>query len=81
MIESPVRERPTRERAKPRATERVETHHPVIEAPTDLITRFLELPGALVLAVLWLVGAAILGMCGTALYLLATTTAHLFVGV
>jgi hypothetical protein len=81
MIESPVRERPSRERVKPRATKRVETRRPVGEAPTDVYTWFLELPVALVLAVLWLVGAVLLGLCGAALYLVETTMAHVFAGV
>jgi hypothetical protein len=68
MIESPVRERPTRERAKPRATKRVETHRPVVEAPTGVLERFLELPVGLVLAVLWVAGAALVGSCALVLY-------------
>jgi hypothetical protein len=70
--------RPTRERVKPRATEEVKTRRPGGEAPTDIYARFLELPVALVLSVLWLIGAVLLGLCGTALYLVAT---HLFAGV
>jgi hypothetical protein len=72
MIKSPVLERPTRERAKPRATKRVETRRPVGEAPTDAYARFLELPRASVVAVMWLIGVALLGMCGLAFYLVGT---------
>ena len=69
---------PTRVRVKPRATKGVETRRPVDEAPTEVYAQFLELHVALVLAVMWLAGAVLLGLCGTALYLVAT---HLFAGV
>ncbi len=68
----------TRDRVKSRATKRVETRRPLGEALPDVYARFLELPVALVLTVLWLAGAVLLGLCGTALYLVAT---HLFAGV
>jgi hypothetical protein len=46
--------------------------HLVDRVPTGVYARFLELPVTLVLAVLWLAGAAFLGLCGLALYLAAT---------
>jgi hypothetical protein len=73
--------RPTRERVKPRATEEVKTRRPGGEAPSDIYARFLELPVALVLVVLWLVGVVLLGLCGLTLYLVATILVHLFAGV
>ena len=77
MIESP-----TRERAKPRATKRVEMGRPVGEVPAKVYAaQFLELPVALVLVVLWLMGAVLLGLCGVGLYLVATGLAHVFAGV
>jgi hypothetical protein len=83
MIESPTRERPTTpQRAKPRATEGVKMGRLGGEPPTRVYAaRFLELPPALALAGLWLAGAALLGLCGLALYLVATTLAHVLAGV
>jgi hypothetical protein len=82
MSESRVGERPAREKAKPtRTTKRVEIPRPAGEAPTNAYAWFLELPVALVLAVLWVVGAVLGGLCGAALYLVVTTMVQVFAGV
>jgi hypothetical protein len=57
----------------PRTTEKVELPRAVSERPSGgAYARFLELPPALVLGVLWLVGAVLLALCGLALYLVGT---------
>ena len=66
-------EAPPRERTKPKPTEKLEPS-PAVGAGTSggVYARFLELPPALVLAVLWLMGVALLAACGVALYLAAS---------
>jgi hypothetical protein len=45
------------------------------EPSRGVYARFLELPSALILAVLWLTGVTLLASCGLALYLAATALA------
>jgi hypothetical protein len=49
----------------PRLTESTPKHD-----PTRLYERFLELPVSIVLVVTWVVGAALIGLCTLALYML-----------
>ena len=68
MIEAPLRER-----TNSRTTEKSATGPTVIREPSGgVYARFLELPPALVLAVLWLMGVALLSLCGLVLYLAGT---------
>jgi hypothetical protein len=46
--------------------ESVPKHDPALAC---IYERFLELPVPIVLAVMWLAGAALIGLCGLALYL------------
>ncbi len=68
MIEAPVRER-----TKPRTPEKSAAGR-TVSGPFSggAYARFLELPPALVIAVLWLVGAVLLALCGLALYMAGT---------
>jgi hypothetical protein len=62
-----------RERTKPKTTKKVEPPRAVsTDSSGTAFARFLELPPALVMAVMWLVGVALLGLCGLALYLAGT---------
>jgi hypothetical protein len=71
-----VIEAPPRERTKPRTTAKIEPSRTVSAVPSGgVYTRFLELPPALVLAVLWLAGVVLLALCGVAIYLAATALA------
>ncbi len=66
-------EAPPRERTKPRTTAKYETPHPASEGSSGgAYARFLELPPALVLAVLWVAGAVLLALCGLVLYMAGT---------
>jgi hypothetical protein len=66
-------EAPTRERTKPKTTEKVEPPRAVSKGPSgEAYARFLKLPQALVIAVIWLMGVVLLGLCGLALYLAVT---------
>ena len=68
---------PPRERSKPKTTERAGARATLSEGRSreEVYARFLGLPPALVLAVLWLLGAALLASCGLALYLVVTAIA------
>ena len=69
-------EAPQRERTKPATPEKIKPRHTVSEGSSGgVYARFLELPPTLVLAVLWLMGVALLAVCGVALYLAATVLA------
>ena len=59
----------------------VETGRPVDGVTARVCGRFLELPRALVLAGMWLTGAALLALCGLTLYLSGTALASFFEGV
>jgi hypothetical protein len=62
-----------RERTKPRSIEYVGPSRAVSNGPAGRVyARFLELPPALVIAVLWLTGVVVLAACGLALYLAGT---------
>ncbi len=71
MIEAPVRER-----TKPRTSEKPVVGRTVSgKTSGGVYVRFLELPPVVVLAVLWLLGVALLAVCGVALYLAGTALA------
>jgi hypothetical protein len=64
---------PPRERTKPKTTEKVEPYRAVSTGRFGgAYAWFLELPQALVIAVMWLMGVALLTLCGLALYLVGT---------
>jgi hypothetical protein len=67
----------SRERARAKRTEKPISGPPESEmkASCGVYGRFWELPGALVLAVLWTMGAVLLGLCAFALYLVVTALA------
>jgi hypothetical protein len=68
---------PPREISKPRTTERAEARATLSEVRSGegAYARFLELPQALVLGVLWLMGVAVLALCGLALYVVIAAIA------
>ncbi len=67
---------PPRERTKQRNTKKVEPSRAVGTGPSGgAYARFLELPPALVLAVMWLAGVALLGLCTLVLYVVGTALA------
>jgi hypothetical protein len=73
-------EAPPRERTNPSTTEkfdaRFEVRGMVSGGPSrGVYARFLELPPALVLAVLWLTGVVLLALCGLTLYLAGSALA------
>ena len=73
MIAAPPRERTKPRTTKPRTTAKFETPQTVSGGSSGgAYARFLELPPALVMAVLWLTGVALLALCGLALYLAGT---------
>jgi hypothetical protein len=67
----------SRERVRVKRTEKPVPTPPGSKAMTSsevhgIYRRFWELPVALVLAVLWMTGAVLLGLCAFALYLVVT---------
>ena len=70
LLEKPIQEEELEEKAV-----QADTGIGTIQTPTrdaDLYSRFLALPAAVVLLTLWLAGAALVSVCGVALYLLWT---------
>lgn len=66
-------EAPPRERTKPRTSERPAAGRVVSGVSSGgVYARFLELPPALVLAILWVAGVVLLVLCGLALYIAGT---------
>jgi len=66
-------EAPPREKTKPTTTVKIEPSRSVSKGPSGgAYAWFLELPPALVIAVTWLMGVVLLGLCGLALYLAGT---------
>jgi hypothetical protein len=64
------------EKTKPRTTEKLEPPRAVAAEPSGgVYAWFLKLPAALVVAVMWLMGVALLVVCGAALYLAGTVLA------
>jgi len=59
--------------AAPKTTEKLEPPRSVSKGSSGgAYAWFLELPPALVIAVMWLMGVVLLGLCGLALYLAGT---------
>jgi hypothetical protein len=68
---------PPRARRRSRTTDRAEARATLSEVRSGegAYARFLELPQALVLGVLWLMGVAVLALCGLALYVVVVAIA------
>jgi hypothetical protein len=62
-----------RERTKPTTTVKTDRDGSISKRPSGgAYAWFLELPPALVIAVMWLMSVVLLGLCGLALYLAGT---------
>jgi hypothetical protein len=72
-----MNETASREQARAKRTEKAVSAPPgsEISASSGVYGRFWELPGALVLAVLWTAGVVLIGLCAFALYLVVAALA------